>query len=62
MKARTYSERDFLQILKDNGYYFLRNDKGDHQIFTNGVDKITINKKLNKMVARKIIKNKNLKV
>ena len=54
---KTYNDREFKNILKKNGYVYLRS-KGDHNIYINERTgrKVTINKSLNKMVARRIIK------
>lgn len=62
MKARTYSQREFLQILKNNGYRWLRNGKGGHTIYSKDDDTIAVNQNINKMVALRLIKEHNLKV
>lgn len=62
-KAKEYSFREFQQLLRNNGYVFQRNS-GDHYIYSNDVNTISIpdhGKKLNKMVCRRLIKENNLK-
>ena len=57
---KTYNSREFANVLIKNGYEYLR-CKGDHKIYTNGERKITFNwRSLNKMVARRLIKEYNL--
>ena len=51
--------REIIPILRDNGYHYLR-CRGSHFIFSNGQDSITVNKDLNKMVKRRLIKEHNL--
>lgn len=62
LRPRTYSKREFVDILIKNGYYLKRKGKGDHLIYTNGEYIITITPKLNKMIALRLIKEHNLKV
>lgn len=62
MRPRAYSKREFVDILIKNGYHLKRKGKGDHLIYTNGEDIITITPKLNKMIALRLIKENNLKV
>lgn len=51
---------DFDRMLKNNGYSKLRS-KGSHTIYCNrDGNKITVNSHLNKMVARRLIKENNL--
>lgn len=58
-RARRYSDREFKKILRDNGYSFLRGS-GDHLIYSNGKNKITIKKNLNHMIILRLIKENNL--
>ena len=51
--------REFEPILKANGYREIRSN-GSHFIYSNGNNQITINKDLNKMVRRRLIKENNL--
>lgn len=58
-----YSKRDFEVILKENGYY-LERIKGSHFIYKrpNTPKTIVINKKMNKMITERLIKENNLEV
>lgn len=58
---KVYSTREFIQILKKNGFTYNRS-KGDHLIFKRGIKTITINRGLNRMVAQRLIKENNLEV
>ena len=62
MRAKEYTERDFERLLKANGYRLDR-QKGDHNIWTNGNNTISITagKQPNRMMVRRIIKENNLK-
>ena len=62
IRPRAYSVREFKQILKFNGYKYKRS-KGDHDIYSNGKDTISVTAtRLNKLTALKIIKEHNLNV
>lgn len=58
--SKTYSTREFERLLNDNGYKFIR-QKGDHIIYRKENNTIVITKDLNKMVAKRLIKENNLK-
>ena len=58
-RARTFKFKDFQKLLHGNGYRIVR-IHGDHYIFHNGEKHISVNKHLNKMVARRLIKEYNL--
>ena len=61
--AREYTFRDFRALLRRNGYVFQRHS-GDHLIFTNDVNTISIpfhGKEINRMLAQRLIKENNLK-
>lgn len=47
--------KEFVRILERNGYS-LNRAKGSHFVYTNGRNTISINKDLNRMVARRLIK------
>lgn len=47
-------------ILRANGYKCVRS-KGSHFMYTNGVNTIAVNLKLNAMVAKRLIKQYHLK-
>lgn len=55
---RIYKTRDFITTLNKNGYSLVRT-KGDHGIFSNGKNSIAITlkgKEINRMIARRLIK------
>jgi predicted RNA binding protein YcfA (HicA-like mRNA interferase family) len=58
-KTKEFNEREFKYILNKNGFIFDR-CKGDHWIYKRGSETVMINRKLNKMVARRLIKEHNL--
>ncbi|OUQ56988.1 hypothetical protein B5E58_10060 [Tyzzerella sp. An114] len=60
-RPRAYNIREFKEILKKNGYVFVRKGKGDHSIYSNGKTTIAIAKHMNKMIALRLIKENNLK-
>lgn len=53
--------REMKKILKANGYEYVR-AKGSHFMYSNGQYTITINKDLNCMVAKRLIKQYHLEV
>ena len=53
--------REMKKILRDNGYEYQR-CKGSHFIYSNGVNTIAVNKDINRMVARRLLKQYNLQV
>lgn len=59
MKYRVYSYRDFTKILKKNNYTQVR-QKGDHTIWNNGKNTITISMSCNPMITRRLIKDYKL--
>jgi predicted RNA binding protein YcfA (HicA-like mRNA interferase family) len=62
MKARTYSTRQFRNILKINGYYLTR-CSGGHEIYQNeNGNIIVLSNPLNKMIALRLIKENCLDV
>ena len=58
-QRKTKQMREFEPILKANGYHEIRS-RGSHFIYSNGTNQITVNKDLNKMVRRRLIKENNL--
>lgn len=63
MKKKEYSTREAILILGKNGYKLLRTTKGSHNIYSNGVNIISIpvqNKSVNKMMFFRIVKENNL--
>ena len=59
MRRQPKAIRSFIKMLTSNGYYKIRS-RGSHFIYTNGVNHITVNKDLNKMVRKRLIKENNL--
>lgn len=55
----TKEMRRFVPILISNGYREIRSN-GSHFIYSNGTNQITVNKDLNKMVWKRLIKENNL--
>ena len=58
-QRKTKQMREFEPILKANGYREIRSN-GSHFIYSNGTNQITVNKDLNKMVRKRLIKENNL--
>lgn len=61
--AKEYTFREFRALLRRNGYVFQRYS-GDHQIYSNDVNTISIpfhGKNLNRMLALRLIKENGLK-
>lgn len=57
---KVYTSREFKRLLIDNGYVYKRTT-GDHMIYGNGKNTISFNiRNLNRMVARRLIKENNL--
>lgn len=54
-RSFTYSTREMEKMLQGNGYKYIRTN-GSHRIFSNGRNTAVLNKKVNKMVALRIIK------
>ena len=64
MRAQVYTVREFRIVLKNNGYT-LQRKRGDHEIWIKDGKHISIpnnSKCINVMVARRLIKENNLKV
>lgn len=57
--ASAFDFKNMVKILKRNGYGLVRK-KGSHFIYSNGTRTISINKDLNMMVARRLIKENKL--
>lgn len=53
--------REMKKILRNNGYEYQR-CKGSHFMYSNGVYIVAVNKDLNAMVAKRIIKQYHLQV
>ena len=65
MRTKSYSERDFIRILKANGYVKSKDTgKGDHDKWFNEAGDmivITAGRPPNKMIIRRLIKEHKLK-
>lgn len=60
-KTYTHHSRKFIRLLRENGYKLIRQN-GSHSIYKNdNGNTITININLNAMVARRLIRENNLK-
>ena len=57
----TYDTRTFLKMLRNNNYVFDRYN-GSHKVYTNGKATISVPKKLNPMIAKRLIKENRLEV
>lgn len=57
---REYSRVEFIQLLRSNGYEFSRH--GKHEIYSNGKEHVAIphERKLSKMLTRRLIKEHGL--
>lgn len=57
---RQYTHLEFARILKNNGFFFAR-QRGSHFIYNNSIGKhISIPRKLESVIARRLIKEFNL--
>lgn len=59
-KKREITEREMIRILLDNGFEFVSQNKGTHKKFVRDGKHVIINKHLNMIVARRLIKENNL--
>ena len=59
LRRMTKEMRSFVPMLLSNGYREIRSN-GSHFIYSNGTNQITVNKDLNKMVRKRLIKENNL--
>ena len=55
----TIDTRQFIKILQNNNYVMVRYN-GSHKIFTDGINTISVPKKINKMIALRLIKQYEL--
>ena len=55
----TYDNRSFKKLLRDKNYRLDRYN-GSHEIYTNGTNTISVPKKLNRMIALRLIKENKL--
>lgn len=59
-RTKEFSCREFEQILMRNGFKY-HHQKGDHRIWKRNSEIIVVTKKLNRMVARRLLKEYRLK-
>lgn len=57
MSGERKLKKDVVKQLQDDGYTLVRT-RGSHEIYSKGSNHITINQKLNKMVARRVMKQR----
>jgi len=63
MRIKEYRTREIISILALNGYTLLRQGKGCHSVYSNGVRNISIptnSKRLNKMLFARLVKEYGL--
>ena len=58
-KTKAYSTQELVRILLDNGFEYV-SCKGDHKKFRRGNETVVVNKNINKMVCRRLIKEHRL--
>ena len=58
---KQYTQREFIRILHKNGYSYSRNN-GSHAIYVKDSKHISIPKKLECVIARRLIKENNLDI
>ena len=59
---KQYTQREFVKIVTKNGFYYSRHN-GDHAIYVNDEGRhISIPKKLECVIARRLIKENNLNI
>ena len=58
-KTKSYNKREFHRILLNNGFELVR-QRGSHYIFKRGNQSITMNRDINYMVVRRLVKEYNL--
>lgn len=52
---KVYSSREFIAILKKNGFMFVR-QSGGHKVFRRGNQQTIVNRKINRMIVERVIK------
>ena len=61
INMKDYNDREFIMILNNNGYRHIRS-RGSHAVYSNGVRTLTINKGINRMVVRRLVKEYDLEM
>ena len=59
-KTKSYSTREMVRILMNNGFEYV-SCSGDHKKFRRDNDIVIVNRKISKMICRRLIKTYNLK-
>lgn len=59
-KTKAFSTQEMVRILLDNGFEYV-SCKGDHKKFRRGRETVVVNKDINKMVCRRLLKTHHLK-
>lgn len=59
-QTKAYSDKEFKRILRANGFVFDR-CTGDHMIYKRGSEMAIVSRPMSKMIARRLIKELNLK-
>ena len=58
-KTKAFNTHEMERILLDNGFELVRHS-GDHRIWKRNDDTVVLTRKINKMWARRLIKENNL--
>ena len=58
-KTKSYNTREYHKILIHNGFELVR-QRGSHYIFQRGSEHVTMNRDINLMVIRRLVKEHNL--
>ena len=61
MKAKSYTRKEFVQILNKNGFEYVR-CKGSHFVYKRNGETVSVPKNLNKMIGLRLVKEHNLTV
>lgn len=59
-KTKAFNTHEMERILMNNGFECTRH-KGDHRIWKRNDEVVVLNRRINKMVARRILKENNIK-
>lgn len=59
-KTKAFSDKEFKRILRDNGFVF-DHGTGSHMIYKRGSETVIVSRPLSKMIARRLLKEYDLK-
>ena len=59
MRVKTYTRREFEQLLNENGFELVR-CRGSHFIYKKANETVAVPKNLNSMIGRRLVKEHNL--